>query len=291
MRTIPPSELIINSDGSIFHLHLKPEQLADIVILVGDPGRVALVASFFEKIECEVSNREFKTVTGTYKGRRMTVLSTGIGIGNIDISVTELDALANVDFETRQEKAQKRRLTLVRLGTSGAIQPDIKVGQVVFSRTSVGFDGLLNYYKGRNDVCDLDIERAFMQHTGWNELLPKPYFIDADKELLELFRDMTVEGITIAAPGFYAPQGRWVRLQPADPQLNEKIESFRYEGRRITNFEMEGSALAGLAALMGHRAATMCTIIAQRVALDACTDYKPFVRQMIADALDRLATL
>ena len=223
MRTIPPSELIINSDGSIFHLHLKPEQLADIVILVGDPGRVALVASFFEKIECEVSNREFKTVTGTYKGRRMTVLSTGIGIGNIDISVTELDALANVDFETRQEKAQKRRLTLVRLGTSGAIQPDIKVGQVVFSRTSVGFDGLLNYYKGRNDVCDLDIERAFMQHTGWNELLPKPYFIDADKELLELFRDMTVEGITIAAPGFYAPQGRWVRLQPADPQLNEKI--------------------------------------------------------------------
>ena len=291
MRTIPPSELIINSDGSIFHLHLKPEQLADIVILVGDPGRVALVASFFEKIECEVSNREFKTVTGTYKGRRMTVLSTGIGIGNIDISVTELDALANVDFETRQEKAQKRRLTLVRLGTSGAIQPDIKVGQVVFSRTSVGFDGLLNYYKGRNDVCDLDIERAFMQHTGWNELLPKPYFIDADKELLELFRDMTVEGITIAAPGFYAPQGRWVRLQPADPQLNEKIESFRYEGRRITNFEMEGSALAGLAARMGHRAATMCTIIAQRVALDACTDYKPFVRQMIADALDRLATL
>ena len=291
MRTIPPSELIINSDGSIFHLHLKPEQLADIVILVGDPGRVALVASFFEKIECEVSNREFKTVTGTYKGRRMTVLSTGIGIGNIDISVTELDALANVDFETRQEKAQKRRLTLVRLGTSGAIQPDIKVGQVVFSRTSVGFDGLLNYYKGRNDVCDLDIERAFMQHTGWNELLPKPYFINADKELLELFRDMTVEGITIAAPGFYAPQGRWVRLQPADPQLNEKIESFRYEGRRITNFEMEGSALAGLAALMGHRAATMCTIIAQRVALDACTDYKPFVRQMIADALDRLATL
>lgn len=291
MRTIPPSELIINSDGSIFHLHLKPEQLADIVILVGDPGRVALVASFFEKIECEVSNREFKTVTGSYKGRRMTVLSTGIGIGNIDISVTELDALANVDFETRREKEEKRQLTLVRLGTSGAIQPDIKVGQVVFSRTSVGFDGLLNYYKGRNDVCDLAIEQAFMQHTGWNELLPKPYFIDADKELLELFRDMTVEGITIAAPGFYAPQGRWVRLQPVDPQLNEKIESFRYEGRRITNFEMEGSALAGLAALMGHRAATMCTIIAQRVALDACTDYKPFVRKMIADALDRLATL
>lgn len=291
MRTIPSSELIINDDGSIFHLHLKPEQLADTVLLVGDPGRVEMVASYFDTRECEVANREFRTVTGTFKGKRMTVLSTGIGIGNIDISVTELDALANVDFATRQVKPEKRRLTLVRLGTSGAIQPDIRVGQVVFSRTSVGFDGLLNYYKGRNEVCDLAIEKAFMEHTLWNELLPKPYFIDADTSLFELFRDCTVEGITIAAPGFYAPQGRWVRLEPADPKLNEKIESFVYEGRRITNFEMEGSALAGLAALMGHRAATMCTIIAQRIALDACTDYKPFVRKMIETALDRLAFL
>ena len=291
MRTIPASELIINDDGSIFHLHLRPEQLADTVILVGDPGRVALVAEHFDNRECEVSNREFRTVTGSYRGRRMTVLSTGIGIGNIDISVTELDALANVDFATRQEKAEKRRLTIVRLGTSGAIQPDIRVGEMVFSRTSVGFDGLLNYYKGRNEVCDLEIERAFMEHTGWNELLPKPYFIDADPTLFELFRDCTREGITIAAPGFYAPQGRWVRLEPQDVHLNEKIESFDYHGRRITNFEMEGSALAGLAALMGHRAATICTIIAQRVALDACTDYKPFVRRMIATALDKLASL
>ena len=291
MRIIPPSELIINDDGSIFHLHLKPEQLADIVILVGDPGRVALVSSFFDSKECEVSNREFNTVTGTYNGKRMTVMSTGIGIGNIDISVTELDALANVDFATRQVKPQFRKLTLVRLGTSGAIQPDIEVGNFVFSRTSVGFDGLLNYYKGRNDVCDLEIEKAFMKHTGWNELLPKPYFIDADNGLWELFKDSTVEGITIAAPGFYAPQGRWVRLEPADVHLNEKIESFDYNGRRITNFEMEGSALAGLAALMGHRAATICTIIAQRIAKDACTDYKPFAKQMIKMALDKLATL
>ena len=289
MRTIPASELIINDDGSIFHLHLLPEQLADTVILVGDPGRVALVAEFFDARECEVSNREFKTVTGTYKGKRMTVLSTGIGIGNIDISVTELDALANVDFATRQEKAQKRQLTLVRLGTSGAIQPDIKVGEFVFSRTSVGFDGLLNYYKGRNEVCDLEIEKAFMEHVGWNELLPKPYFIDADKTLFEHFSDVTREGITIAAPGFYAPQGRWVRLEPQDARLNEKIESFDYHGRRITNFEMEGSALAGLAALMGHRAATICTIIAQRIAQNVDTDYKPFVRKMISTALDKLA--
>ena len=291
MRTIPASELIINDDGSIFHLHLRPEQLADTVILVGDPGRVALVAEHFENIECNVSNREFNTVTGTYKGKRLTVLSTGIGIGNIDICVTELDALANVDFETRQARETFRRLTLVRLGTSGAIQPDIKVGEFVFSRTSIGFDGLLNYYKGRNDVCELDIEKAFMAHTGWNELLPKPYFINADKELWELFKDSVTEGMTIAAPGFYAPQGRWVRLEPQDARLNEKIESFDYEGRRITNFEMEGSALAGLAALMGHRATTICTIIAQRIALDACTDYKPFVRGMIEMALDKLATL
>ncbi len=290
-RIIPASELILNDDGTIFHLHLLPEQIADIVMLVGDPGRVALVSSFFASIECEVSNREFKTVTGTYKGKRMTVMSTGIGIGNIDISVTELDALANIDFATRQVKDEFRQLTLVRLGTSGAIQKDISVGDFVFSRTSLGFDGLLNYYKGRNDVCDLDIEKAFMAHTGWNELLPKPYFIDADKGLWELFKDSTIEGITIAAPGFYAPQGRWVRIEPADIHLNEKIESFDFGGRRITNFEMEGSALAGLAALMGHRATTICTIIAQRIAKDACTDYKPFVKQMIKMALDKLATL
>ena len=291
MRTIPSSELIINGDGSIFHLHLKPEQLADVVILVGDPGRVAMIAEYFDEKECEVSNREFHTVTGRYKGRRMTVLSTGIGIGNIDICVTELDALANIDFETRQVKDSFRQLTLVRLGTSGAIQRDIEVGEVVFARTSLGFDGLLSYYEGRDDVCDLALERAFTEHTSWYEKLPAPYFVNADNTLFELFKDVTREGITIAAPGFYAPQGRWVRLAPHDKSLNEKIESFGFEGRRITNFEMEGSALAGLAALMGHRATTICTIIAQRVAKDACTDYKPFVRRMIEIALDKLATL
>lgn len=291
MRTIPSSELIINGDGSIFHLHLKPEQLADVVILVGDPGRVAMISEYFETKECEVANREFLTVTGTYKGKRMTVMSTGIGIGNIDICVTELDALANIDFATRQVKPEFKKLTLVRLGTSGAIQEDIEVGEIIFSRTSLGFDGLISYYAGRDSVCDLDLERAFMEHTGWYEKLPAPYFVDADKALYDLFKDSTREGITIAAPGFYAPQGRWVRLQPHDLDLNKKIESFKFNGRRITNFEMEGSALAGLASLMGHRAATICTIIAQRVAKDACTDYKPFVRRMIEMALDKLATL
>ena len=283
--------MIINDDGTVFHLHLRPEQLADTIILVGDPARVEQIASYFDSEECRAANREFKSVTGLYKGKRMTVLSTGIGIGNIDICVTELDALANVDFATRTEKPQKRQLTMVRLGTSGALQPDIKVGDVVYARTSVGFDSLLGYYAGRNDVCDLNIEKVFIEHTNWSELLPKPYFVNSDDELWELFKDSVMEGITIAAPGFYAPQGRWVRLQPADPELNEKIEAFRFEGRRITNFEMEGSALAGLARLMGHRATTMCTIIAQRIAKDACTDYKPFVDKMIRMALDKLATL
>ena len=295
MRTIPSSELIINGDGSIFHLHLKPEQLADVVILVGDPGRVAMISEYFETKECEVANREFLTVTGTYKGKRMTVMSTGIGIGNIDICVTELDALANIDFATRQVKPEFKKLTLVRLGTSGAIQEDIEVGEIIFSRTSLGFDGLISYYAGRDSVCDLDLERAFVEHTGWYEKLPVPYFVDADKALYDLFKDSTREGITIAAPGFYAPQGRWVRLQPHDLDLNKapikEILDEELGERRITNFEMEGSALAGLASLMGHRAATICTIIAQRVAKDACTDYKPFVRRMIEMALDKLATL
>ena len=290
-RVIPSSELIINGDGTIFHLHLKPEQLADTVILVGDPARVAMIAAYFDDVECNVSNREFKTITGVYKGKRMTVMSTGIGIGNIDICVTELDALANIDFATRTVKENFRRLTLVRLGTSGALQEDIEVGEIVFARTSVGFDSLLGYYAGRNEVCDVEMQRAFMAHTSWSELLAPPYFVNADNELWELFKDSVTEGITIAAPGFYAPQGRYVRLQPADMELNAKIESFRYGDRRITNFEMEGSALAGLAALMGHRATTICTIIAQRVAKQAQTDYKPFVEKMIRVALDKLASL
>ncbi len=291
MRVIPTSELIINSDGSIFHLHIRPEHLADVVILVGDPGRVEMVASYFDNQECNISSREFRTITGTYKGKRMTVISTGIGTDNIDIVVNELDALANIDFETRTEKEQKRVLTLLRLGTSGAIQPDIPLGAFVFARSSVGFDGLLNYYAGRNDVCDLAIEEAFVEHTGWNPQLPAPYFIDSDESLFEHFKDSVVEGITIAAPGFYGPQGRWLRMAPADKQLNAKIESFRYNERRITNYEMESSALSGLGRLMGHRAGTICTIIAQRAVKDMNTDYKPFVRQMIEMALDKLAEL
>lgn len=289
MRVIAPSELIVNDDGSIFHLHIRPGQVADTVILVGDPGRVEAVASCFDRIESRTANREFVSATGFYAGKRMTALSTGIGTDNIDIVVTELDALFNVDLATRTEKPDKTSLTLLRLGTSGALQPDIELGDFVFARTSVGFDGLLNFYEGRNEVCDLAMERAFVEHTGWSDLLAKPYFVNADEGLLRMFDDETIEGITISAPGFYAPQGRWVRLRPADQGLNAKLESFDYNGRRITNFEMESSALAGLARLMGHRAATICTIIAQRVDKDMNTDYRPFVDKMIKMSLDKLA--
>lgn len=291
MRKIAPSELVINGDGSIFHLHLKPGQVAQTVVLVGDPGRVEVVASYFDNVETRSVNREFVSATGMYKGKRITALSTGIGTDNIDIVVTELDALFNVDFDTRTEKEHKASLTLLRLGTSGALQPDIEIGDFVFARTSIGFDGLLNFYKGRNEVCDLAMEQAFMQHTGWSGLLAKPYFVDADDGLWSLFADATTEGMTISAPGFYAPQGRWVRLQPADPELNAKIESFEYNDRRITNFEMESSALVGLSRLMGHRAATICTIIAQRVDKGMDTDYKPFVDKMIKMSLDKLASV
>ncbi len=291
MRTIPPSELIINDDGSIFHLHLRPEQIADIVILVGDPARVDLIAARFDAIDCKVENREFRTVTGYYNDCRMSVISTGIGVGNIDICITELDALVNIDFESRQVRETPRELTLVRLGTSGGLQGDITVGDFIFARTSIGFDGLLNYYAGCEDICDKDLERAFVQHTQWSDRFPRIYAVDADEELRELFSDFTREGITIASPGFYAPQGRHLRLAPADPELNAKLESFEFEGRRITNYEMESSVLAGLAKLMGHRAATICTVIAQRAKTQMQTDYRPFVERMIDMSLDRLSRL
>jgi len=269
------SELIINSDGSIFHLHLLPEQLADKVILVGDPGRVSVVASHFETKECEVESREFHTITGTYKGKRITVVSTGIGCDNIDIVMNELDALANIDFQTRHLKPTLRSLTLVRIGTCGGLQEYTPVGTYIASEKSIGFDGLLNYYAGRNENCDLDFEEAFKRHMNWNPQKGAPYVIDADKETLERVagEDM-VRGVTIACGGFFGPQGRELRIPLSDPDQNAKVESFEYQGYRITNFEMESSALAGLAKLMGHRELTCCMVIANRRAKEANTGYK-----------------
>ena len=285
------SELIINEDGSVFHLHIKPEQLADKVILVGDPGRVPLVASHFESTECDVSSREFRTITGTYQNKRITVVSTGIGCDNIDIVMNELDAVANIDFQTRFEKEKLRSLELVRIGTCGGLQPYTPVGTFICSVKSVGFDGLLNFYEGRNAVCDLPMERALLNHLGWsgNMCAPAPYVIDADKDIVErLAGNDMVRGVTVACGGFFGPQGRQLRVPLADPHQNEKIETFEYQGLRITNFEMESSALAGLARLMGHKATTCCMVIANRVAKEANTGYKNQIDDLIRVVLDRI---
>ena len=292
MKTFfPESELIINPDGTIFHLHLLPEQLADKVILVGDPGRVALVASHFDTVECEVESREFKTVTGTYGGKRITVLSTGIGCDNIDIVLNELDALANIDFNTRTEKPQHRTLELVRIGTCGGLQPDTPIGTFVLSEKSIGFDGLLNFYAGRDRVCDLVLEAAFKQHVQWLSAMGNPYVAPADAGLTARIAGDggdTVRGITIACGGFFGPQGRRLRIPLADPLLNEKIMTFAYEDLCITNFEMESSALAGLSLLLGHKATTICMVVANRLAKEANANYKNSIDDLIMLVLDRI---
>ena len=290
-KYFPPSELIINEDGSIFHLHLKPEWLADKVILVGDPGRVSLVASHFESRECEMESREFHTITGIYQGKRITAVSTGIGCDNIDIVMNELDALANIDFQTREVKPQLRQLQVVRIGTCGGLQLNTPVGTFICSVKSIGFDGLLNFYAGRNDVCDLAMEHAFLNHMGWtgNLCASAPYVIDSDTELIERIacEDM-VRGVTIATGGFFGPQGRELRIPLADPLQNEKIQQFEYQGMRITNFEMESSALAGLSRLLGHKATTVCMVIANRLIKEANTGYKNTIDTLIRTVLDRI---
>ena len=283
-----PSELIINEDGSIFHLHLKPQELADKAILVGDPGRVALVASHFDGVECEANNREFRTITGNFKKKRITIVSTGIGCDNIDIVLNELDALANINFETRKENANLRPLTLVRIGTCGGLQPNTPIGTFIASEKSIGFDGLLNYYANR-DKLDVAFEKEFKKQVNWNPQLGNPYVADADKELLEqIAQDDMVRGVTIACGGFFGPQGRRLRIPLADPQLNEKIVKFEYNRYKITNFEMESSALAGLAQHMGHKAVTCCMVIANRIQKEANSGYKNTIDGLIKKVLERI---
>ncbi len=289
MKAYEPSELIINEDGSIFHLHIKPEQLADRIILVGDPGRVNTVANHFNSKECEIASREFHTITGTYKGKRITVLSTGIGCDNIDIVMNELDALANIDFMERQDKPEHRQLTIVRIGTCGGLQPEAPLGTFIASVKSIGFDGLLNYYGGRNEVCDLQLEEAFKQHMQWDPIKGAPYVSIADAQLIDqIAQDDMVRGYTISCGGFYGPQGRQIRIPLADPTQNEKVESFEYDGMKICNFEMESSALAGLASLLGHRAMTCCMVIANRYAQEMNTEYKNTIDTLIQKVLDRI---
>lgn len=289
MRRFEESELILNQDGSVFHLHIKPEQLAHKVILVGDPGRVSLVASHFTDIEMEVQSREFHSITGKYQGKRITVASTGIGCDNIDIVVNELDALVNIDFATRTEKAEKTSLEIVRIGTCGGLQEYTPVGTFIVSEKSIGFDGLLNFYAGRNEVCNLALEDAFTKHMHWNPQLCAPYVIEADEELTNrIGGDDMVHGITIACGGFYGPQGRQLRIPLADPDQNAKVENFEYEGMHITNFEMESSALAGLSKLLGHKATTCCMVIANRLIKEANTGYKSTIDNLIKEVLERI---
>ena len=285
---IPESELIINGDGSIFHLHIRPEQLADRIVLVGDPGRIAMFTPLFDTIESEGASREFVWTTGLYKGQRITALSTGIGTDNIDIVMTELDALANVDFSTREVKAEHKTLKIVRVGTCGALQPEIPLGAFILSHYSIGFDGLMNWYEKREEVTDVEMEKAFMLHMHWLPELPNPYFAHASQKLIDLFSDSTVRGMTISAPGFYGPQGRVVRQKLAMPNMLEDVESFRYDDWKITNFEMEGSAIAGIARHLGHDAITVCCAIAHRYLKDANTDYKPRVAELVKLVLDKL---
>lgn len=288
-KKIEPSELILNPDGSIFHLNLKSGQIAKDIILVGDPGRVKMVAGFFDEIEFEVQNREFTTITGKYNGKRLTVLSTGIGTDNIDIVLNELDALANIDLLKREIKSESTSLNIIRIGTSGALQADIPVNSFLISHKSIGFDGLINFYAHRETISDLPFETAFRKYTQWNPLLASPYVVNCDENLFnKIYDNQFIKGITISAPGFYGPQGRELRLKPSDPGLNGKIESFRFNELKITNYEMECSAIYGLSRLMGHHALTVCLIIANRAIRTIGTDYKHEMKRLVKIILDKI---
>ena len=289
LNPIGSSELIINQDGSIFHLHLKPGNVANNILLVGDPGRVKMISEFFTEIECEASNREFTSVTGQYNGMRITAVSTGIGTDNIDIVLNELDALVNIDFETRKIKSEKTHLNIIRIGTSGGLQNYLDINSFVASHKAIGFDGVLNFYANRNQISDIDFEQSFKLHTGWNPMLTSPYVVNCSEKLFRKIIDENfVSGVTISAPGFYGPQGRVIRLPLADPDINEKIENFNYKDHRITNYEMECSAIYGLSALLGHEALTVCLIIANRLSKQANDDYHGKMKQLVKLVLDRL---
>lgn len=288
-RVIEESELIIRDDGSVFHLNMKPSQLADRVILVGDPGRVELIASRFDSVESRTSNREFVSATGSYQGKRITVLSTGIGTDNIDIVMNELDALVNIDLATRTVNDTLHSLTIVRIGTCGGMQEDVPLGSFVASEYSIGIDGVLNFYAGRDAVSDLDMERAFVTATDWNPQKAAPYVVKADDELTDrIAADDMIRGMTISANGFYAPQGRVVRLQLDDPDVNSKIRAFRYGDLKVCNYEMEGSLIAGLSRMMGHKALTVCCVIANRFAKEANVNYKGGIECLIDKVLHRI---
>jgi uridine phosphorylase len=289
MGTITPTDLILNPDGSIYHLHLRPDDVSDTIILVGDPERAGQVAARFDTVDVEKENREFVTRSGTLRGKRLSVISTGIGTDNIDIVLNELDALCNIDLVSRQAKPARKRLELIRIGTSGSIQQDISPGSFIVTEIAGGYDGLYHFYRDDGQRNIRALSEAFMKHAGWNRALPEPYFIRASEKLSTLMtEDGWYRGITISTPGFYAPQCRRLRLSPAKPDLLEKTGTFRYGGLRVNNYEMESSALYALAAMMGHEAITICAGIANRVTNKFMKEYKGIVGILIDKVLDKL---
>lgn len=284
-----PSELIVNEDGSIFHLKLKPEDIADLILLVGDPGRVGLISSFFDQLLVVKQNREFKTITGKYQNKKITVLSSGIGTDNIDIVINELDALANIDLINRTEKKHHRTLNFIRIGTSGALQENIPVNSFVLSEKSVGFDNLMHFYD--IDTGNNEMVQALKTKLGWNREFPFPYIVDSSSELLELFqnREPFIRGINISSPGFYGPQGRTLRIPLSDPAMNKNIEDFEFNGLKITNYEMESSAIYSLSKHLNHNALTACAIIANRITKDFTENYKPVIKKLVKEVLETIA--
>jgi len=286
-RIFPESELIINADGSCFHLHVRPEQLAERIVLVSDPASVDLVAAHFDSKECEVESREFRTITGTYRGKRITCLSYGFGSENIDIVLNELDTLANIDYSTREEKDEHQILTMVNIGISEGIQSKIKPGTIIASKKNIGLDGLLNYYAGRNNVCDLQLEKSFTDYMQWNPIKGSPYVVTTEVKLLnQIAQDDFICGYTVSSIGFYAPQGRGLRHSLDDDNFREKLASFEYEGCHICNIDMESASITGLAALLGHRAISCCIVddVKQNSLLGENNSFKELVRII----LDRL---
>ncbi len=286
-KRFPESELIINEDGSCFHLHIRPEQLADRIILVSDPTSVDLVASHFDSKECDIESREFHTITGTFLGKRITCLSYGFGAENIDIVLNELDTLANIDYETREEEHSHRTLTIANVGICESIQPQIKNGTIVASDKAIGLDGLLNYYAGRNEICDLQMEKCFTRHMEWNPVKGTPYIVAAETDLLkQIAKDDITCGYTVSCIGFYSPQGRGLRLPLEDTNLKEKLISFEYEGKHICNIAMESASIIGMASLLGHRAVSCC-VVDEAAQSSVLSENKAF-GQLLKFVLDRI---
>lgn len=278
------------AEGKLFHLHIGPDDITDNIIVVGDQGRVDLIAAMLDEVRFETQNREFRTVTGKYGETEVSVISSGIGTDNIDILINELDAAVNFNLETKQPVEKRRSLRIIRLGTTGALQGDLETGSSIASARAIGFDGVLNYYSGVESITDLDFEQAFMKHMKWLPRLTTPYIVNADPGLLKIFEEQGVRsGITVSSPGFYAPQGRTLSISPADPGMNDRLESFRYKGQLITNYEMESSAIYGLSALLGHRALTICTVIGNRVTGKFLEDYKPAIKSLAGLILESLS--